>query len=88
MQLYLNLLDKQVKMEYENQSIGIILCAEKDDFEVEYSIGSFDKPIGVAEYRLTKELPDNYKGKLPSPEELRNEIKNQLEIYNSDKDKE
>ena len=86
MQLYLNLLDKQIRLDDENQSIGIILCAEKDDFEVEYSIGSFDKPIGVAEYRLTKELPDNYKGKLPSPDELRNEIKKRLDIYNSDID--
>jgi len=81
MQLYLNLLDQQVKMEGENQSIGIILCAEKDDFEVEYSIGSFDKPIGVAEYRLIKELPDNYKGKLPSPDELRSEMKKQLDMH-------
>jgi len=86
MQLYLNLLDQQVKIDDENQSIGIILCAEKDDFEVEYSIGSFDKPIGVAEYRLTKELPENFKGKLPSPDELRHELKKQLDIYNLDVD--
>ncbi len=85
MQLYLNLLDKQIKLEDENQSIGIILCAEKDDFEVEYSIAGFDKPIGVAEYRLTKELPVNYMGKLPTPDELRNEIKKRF-IYNSNFD--
>jgi predicted nuclease of restriction endonuclease-like (RecB) superfamily len=72
--LYLNLLDEQVKMEDENPSIGIILCAEKDNFEVEYSLRTINKPIGVAEYRLTKELPDGLKGKLPTAQELKEEF--------------
>jgi predicted nuclease of restriction endonuclease-like (RecB) superfamily len=73
--LYLNLLDNQVKMKDENPSIGIILCAEKDSFEVEFSLKDFQKPIGVAEYHLTKELPDKLKGKLPSAIELKDHLK-------------
>lgn len=41
-----------MKMEGENPSIGIILCAEKDHIEVEYSLKGIDKPVGVAEYSL------------------------------------
>ena len=36
----------------ENPSIGIILCAEKDNVEVELALDGFSKPIGVAEYKL------------------------------------
>jgi hypothetical protein len=74
MNLYLNLLDDKVRQEGENNSIGIILCAEKDSFEVEYALRGMAKPIGVAEYKLTQELPSNLKGTLPSREELEKEI--------------
>jgi predicted nuclease of restriction endonuclease-like (RecB) superfamily len=73
--LYLNLLDQQVKMDGENPPIGIILCAEKDNFEVEFSLKDFNKPIGVAEYHLTKQLPDKFKGQLPSAQEIKEQIK-------------
>lgn len=84
--LYLNLLDQQVKMEDENPSIGIILCAEKDSFEVEFSLKGFQKPIGVAEYQLTKELPDKLKGKLPSAIELKKHLKDRYGFDNEEKE--
>lgn len=52
MNLYLSLLDKLERGEGENPSIGIILCAEKDNVEVEVAMDGFIKPIGVADYRL------------------------------------
>jgi hypothetical protein len=61
MNLYLNLLDDFVREEGENNSIGIILCADKDKFEVEYALRGFEKQMGVAEYKLTKELQGAYK---------------------------
>ena len=48
---YLGLLDDQVKMPDENPSIGIILCAEKDNINVEVALRDFHKPIGVADYK-------------------------------------
>jgi hypothetical protein len=50
--LYLSLLDKLEKSENENQSIGIILCADKDHLDVEIALQDINKPIGVAEYQL------------------------------------
>jgi predicted nuclease of restriction endonuclease-like (RecB) superfamily len=52
MNLYLSLLDKIEKGNDENQSIGIILCADKDHLDVEIALQDINKPIGVAEYQL------------------------------------
>lgn len=52
MNLYLSLLDKFEKKENENQSIGIILCADRDHLDVEIALQDINKPIGVAEYQL------------------------------------
>ena len=70
MQFYLTALDKNVRQESENRSIGIILCKEKKRTIVEYALHDARKPIGVATYEIVKKLPDNLKGQLPSPEEI------------------
>jgi hypothetical protein len=54
----------------DNPSIGIILCAQKDDVEVEFALKSKTNPIGVAEYQLLPSLPQDLKGTLPSATEL------------------
>ncbi len=67
MQFYLSALDNQVRQEDENPSIGIILCKEKKRTVVEYALRDAKKPIGVATYTITKTLPSNLQGQLPSP---------------------
>jgi len=52
MNVYLSLLDKLEKGETENNSVGIILCADKDHLDVEIALQDIHKPIGVAEYQL------------------------------------
>jgi predicted nuclease of restriction endonuclease-like (RecB) superfamily len=71
MNFYLELLDEQEKQPDDNPSIGIILCPTKDNIEVEYSLKSSSKPIGVSEYTLTHNLPKNLKGKVPTAKELK-----------------
>ena len=70
MQFYLTALDRQVREEGENPSIGIILCKEKNRTVVEYALYDARKPIGVATYRMVKRLPKELKGQLPSPAEI------------------
>jgi predicted nuclease of restriction endonuclease-like (RecB) superfamily len=70
MQFYLAALDRQVRMEDESPSIGIILCKEKNRTVVEYALHDARKPIGVATYRIVKRLPKELKGQLPSPQEI------------------
>ena len=57
---------------------GIILCAEKDNIVVEYALHSVKKPVGVAEYYLTKKLPKHLRGKLPEAEDLKLPIRQEL----------
>lgn len=52
MNYYLSLLDRLERGKDENRSIGIILCAEKDNVEVELALEDMGKPIGVADYQL------------------------------------
>jgi predicted nuclease of restriction endonuclease-like (RecB) superfamily len=70
MQFYLTALDKQVRQEDENPSIGIILCKEKNRTVVEYALHDARKPIGVATYEMTKTLPKELQGQLPAPDEI------------------
>lgn len=70
MQFYLTALDRQVRQEDENPSIGIILCKEKNRTIVEYALHDARKPIGVATYEITKTLPKALRGQLPRPEEI------------------
>lgn len=70
MQFYLAALDRQVRQEDENHSIGIILCKEKNRTIVEYALHDARKPIGVATYEITRSLPKALKGQLPSPKEI------------------
>ena len=71
MDFYLNLLNDKEKAPDDRPSIGIILCAEKDNLEVEFSLKTKTNPIGVAEYQLVPTLPKELRGKLPSARELR-----------------
>ena len=70
MDFYLNVLNEKERATDDNPSIGIILCAEKDDVEVEFALKSKVNPIGVAEYQLKPTLPKELKGKLPTAKEL------------------
>lgn len=76
LQFYLTALDKQVKLEHENPSIGIIICKSKNRTVVEYALNDSYKPIGIATYQIRNTLPEKMKDLLPSPEEIENRLKN------------
>lgn len=75
MQLYLTVLDEQVKLPDENPSIGIIICKSKDKTFVEYALKRSNVPIGVATYQLSSSLPENMRKLLPTPEEIVKRLK-------------
>lgn len=70
MQFYLSVLDDKVKLEEENPSIGIIICKSKNRTVVEYALNTATKPMGVADYSLSKKLPKELKNLLPSPKDI------------------
>ena len=71
MNFYLSALDDLVKQPHENPSIGIILCKGKNNKKVEYSFRDFNKPMGVASFTTTADLPEKYKNILPNPQTLK-----------------
>lgn len=68
---YLSALDEYVKLPGENPSIGIILCKSKSDKIVELSFRDTSKPMGVATYRTSSELPKELRDALPDMEDLK-----------------
>lgn len=68
---YLSALDSLVKLPEENPSIGILLCRNKDNTEVEFTLRDMSKPMGVATYRSSQELPEMYRNALPSAEDFK-----------------
>ena len=56
MDFYLEGLDRQIKKPDENPSVGLILCASKNDEVVEYAMSRTLSPMMVAQYQL--QLPD------------------------------
>lgn len=78
MDFYLNLLNDKERAPDDKPSIGIILCAEKDDVEVEYALRTKKNPIGVAAYQLQSKLPGEFKGKLPTAKQLSDVVRTVL----------
>ncbi len=75
MDFYLNLLNEKERGKDDQPSIGSIICAEKDDVEVEFSLKTKNNPIGVAEYHLQANLPAELKGSLPTARQLADAIR-------------
>lgn len=67
---YLSALDEYVKLPHENPSIGIVLCKDKDVRTVEFAFRDLHKPMGVATYHTSINLPPQYQGILPEPDDL------------------
>ena len=74
MDFYLSVLNDTIKLPNENDSIGIIICKEKNRTIVEYALKTSTQPIGVATYNLTDCLPLQYQNLLPSGKEIGEKI--------------
>ena len=67
-------MDDLLKHSTDQQTIGLILCETKNKVFAEYALRDIHKPIGVSEYELTRALPVNLKGSLPTIEEIEAEL--------------
>lgn len=74
MNFYLAAVDDVKRHKDDQPSIGIILCRDKNNLVVEYSLRDMNKPIGVPEYQLTESLPDELASQLPTIEQLEAEF--------------
>ena len=74
--LYLSAVDDLLRHPDDKPTIGLLLCKSKDDLVVEYALDGYRRPMGVAQWesQLTRSLPDDLKGSLPSIEEIEKEL--------------
>lgn len=68
---YLSVLDGFVKKPHENESIGIVLCKDANRAFVDYVVRDYDKPMGVATYKTSQDMPKKLRDALPPIEDLR-----------------
>ena len=71
LQGYLSILDGFEKKPHENPSIGIILCKDMEKSFVDYVIQDYKKPMGVATYKTSKDMPEELRAALPDINELK-----------------
>jgi hypothetical protein len=71
---YLSAVDSLVKMNDDNPTIGLLLCKEKNSLEAEFALRDINKPMGISEYLLPQNLPENLKSSLPTIEEIENQL--------------
>lgn len=71
---YLSAVDSLLKKDDDQPSIGLLLCRDKSNIEVEFALRDMNKPMGVSEYNLVESLPDNLKGALPTVEEIERDL--------------
>jgi predicted nuclease of restriction endonuclease-like (RecB) superfamily len=74
--LYLSAVDDLLRHPDDQPTIGLLLCKSKNDLVVEYALDGYRRPMGVAQWesQLTRSLPDDLKGSLPSIEQIEKEL--------------
>ena len=75
MNFYLSAVDDLRRHLDDNPSIGIVLCKSRNRIIAEYALRDMEKPIGVAGYELTTSLPEDLRGRLPTVDELEEELR-------------
>jgi predicted nuclease of restriction endonuclease-like (RecB) superfamily len=80
MNFYIAAIDDQNRKEYDQPTIGIILCQTRQRAIAEYALSNLRNPIAVAEHRWPEGSPDA----LPSPEQLESELENAVRQLESE----
>ena len=75
LQMYVNYYDRYEKQDFENPTIGILLCAEKNNAVVKISLPENNKTIIASEYKLY----------LPTEQQLIDEVKKEIEKIENEK---
>jgi predicted nuclease of restriction endonuclease-like (RecB) superfamily len=71
---YLKAVDEQLRRSGDEPTIGLLLCKHRDRLVAEWALSDVHKPIGIAEYQITHELPDDLRSSLPSIEQIEAEL--------------
>lgn len=71
---YVVAVNHQLKTEKDEPTLGLLVCKSKDNIKVQYALESSSQLLGVSAYELSKLIPENFKGSLPSIDEIESEL--------------
>lgn len=74
MNFYCSVVDDKLRHQHDLPTLGLILCQTKDRILAEYALRDINKPIGVADYEITRALPKKFASSLPSIEAIEAEL--------------
>ena len=86
MNFYCSVVDEQLRHPQDAPTLGLILCQTKDRILAEYALRDIHKPIGIADYELTRALPQALASSLPSIEAIEAELSRDLETEENQAD--
>ena len=72
---YVAAVDGILRKEGDAPTVGLLVCKNKDNVLAQYAVNSSNAPVGISEYELSDLMPENFKGTLPSIEEIERELK-------------
>lgn len=67
---YVSAVDGIMKSDEDQPTIGLLICKTKDNVLAQYAANVVNAPIGISEYNLNKILKEEFKGSLPTIEEI------------------
>ena len=76
---YVVAVNHQLKTEKDEPTLGLLVCKSKDDIKAQYALEASSQPLGVSAYELSKMIPENFKGSLPSIDEIESELRKDTE---------
>jgi predicted nuclease of restriction endonuclease-like (RecB) superfamily len=71
---YVVAVNHQLKSPDDAPTLGLLVCKSKDNVKAQYALEASSQPLGVSSYELSKLIPENFKGSLPSIDEIENEL--------------
>ncbi|MBR4426710.1 MAG: DUF1016 family protein, partial [Spirochaetales bacterium] len=66
--------DGIMKTDGDQPTVGLLICKTKDNVLAKYATNAVKVPVGISEYQITNFLQKEFKGSLPTIEELENEF--------------
>lgn len=74
LKFYVTAVDRQIRTEHDNPTIGLLICKDKNDVVAEYTLSDVNNPIGISSYEVYDKLAEGYKSSLPSIEEIEKQL--------------
>ncbi|MGN8761317.1 PDDEXK nuclease domain-containing protein, partial [Oribacterium sp. HCP3S3_B9] len=71
---YVVAINHQMKTEADNPTLGLLICKDMDKVEAQYALESTSQPLGISSYELSKLIPEEFRGSMPTIEEIEAEL--------------